>query len=117
MRYPTIRELITIVENTPEIKTNVEVKPTLNLPLSRSEKRALEYFQNNDKDILISTFDDRDDDSEWYGYTPGLNTIRKLQKKGLVDITDEDTIDLDGGDTFTFTQSVFLTDLGRKYIL
>jgi len=47
---------------------------------------------------------------------PGLGVYKKLARKGLVVITEEDLIDEDDPDLGTWTPSVEITDEGKKVL-
>lgn len=86
------------------------------MKLSESEFRALEILQENGGAVLIYQVPDKNE-KDLYGWIlPGLNVYKKLDKKGLVVITEEEPIILDDGEEFTFTPMIELTDEGKEVL-
>jgi len=83
------------------------------MKLSESEFRALEILQENEGAVLVTQVPEKND-KDLYGWVlPGLNVYKKLDKKGLVIITEEEPIVFDDGEEFTFTPMIELTDEGK----
>jgi len=89
-------------------------KDTLvNLKLSESEQVALEFLKFNNG-ITINHIPEKNERGIHGEIIPGLNVYRKLEKKGLVIITQEETLDgLSEDDPlfeFEFTPSIELNE-------
>lgn len=76
--------------------------------ITNIELEALAWISANEGCFVyqIPNKNDRDFLGE---LTPGLALVKKLDKKGLVIITEEETMD----DGFQFTPTIEMTDLGR----
>ena len=62
--------------------------------------------------LLVSAIDEKASVDVFGCPVPGMRTFLKLQREGLLIITDEDPVYIDSVE-FTFTPSVELSDLGR----
>lgn len=80
------------------------------MKLSHSQEAALKIVHKKGS-ILISQIPDKNEiDSVFKDIIPGMSVYKKLEKLGLLIITEEEPIEvLDG---FCFTPSVELTDAG-----
>lgn len=84
--------------------------------LSEAEILALE---NARKVILITDVPSRNERDVFGQNQPGMSVYKRLEKRGLLIITEEDSILIED-EEFTFTSSVEITDEGkealRKYL-
>lgn len=80
------------------------------LKLTEAEWSALDLAE---RATLISRIPDNTEVDPLGGVTPGLRVIRRLEKAGLLYVTEEDPLDLGNGTLFEFTPSVELTEEGR----
>jgi hypothetical protein len=77
------------------------------IALSEMEKNALEWLRDAGGSVLVSRIADKNS-RDVFGVEPGMTMFKKLEKKGLVFITEEDPIQLDDGTWFQFTPTVEL---------
>lgn len=84
--------------------------------LKPSECNALDWLFRQGGTVLISAIPDKNENDGLGEVTPGIRVFKKLEKAGLVIITEEDEFTFNDGDTFTFTPMVELTDDGKKVI-
>lgn len=83
---------------------------------TESEMSALSVLSQQ-RSILISQIPDKNINDHLDGLTAGMTTYKKLIKKGLCFITEEDPILFDGDDEeFYFTPSIELTEEGESLI-
>lgn len=75
--------------------------------LSEMEVAALEWLKGQGGSVLISSIPEKNTRGV-FGMEPGLTIFKKLAKKGLVIITEEEPFQLDDGTWFEFTPSVDL---------
>lgn len=75
--------------------------------LSEMESEALEWLRGRGGSVLITSIPEKNTRGV-FGLEPGLTIFRKLDKKGLVVITEEEPVQLDDGSWFEFTPSVEL---------
>lgn len=75
--------------------------------LSEMEQEALEWLRGQGGSVLITSIPAKNTRGV-FGLEPGLTIFKKLDKKGLVVITEEEPIRLNDGTEFTFTPSVEL---------
>lgn len=73
--------------------------------LSEAEWEALQWLRSCGGSVLASQVPDRNERGDFGQVVPGMGVYRKLVKKGLVTITEED------GD---FTPAIELTQQGRE---
>lgn len=77
------------------------------MELSEMEREALEWLKGQGGSVLVTAVPEKNTRGV-FGIEPGMTIFRKLEKKGLVIITDEEPIQLDDGSWFEFTPSVDL---------
>lgn len=77
--------------------------------MTEAEIAALELAE---RCTLASKIPDNTETDALGAVTPGWRVIRKLEKAGLLYVTEEEPLDVDGT-MFEFTPSVELTDEGR----
>jgi hypothetical protein len=78
---------------------------------------ALYWLKHNfGGSVLISRLDDKDSTDNLGSDSFGLNRFKRLNKAGYVIITEEDPVELDNGEMFTFTPSVEITDAGLEAV-
>ncbi len=75
--------------------------------LSPMEQEALEWLKGQGGSVLITSVPAKNERGV-FGLEPGLTIFKKLDKKGLVVITEEEPFQLDDGTWFTFTPSIEL---------
>lgn len=75
--------------------------------LSEMESEALEWLRGRGGSVLITSIPEKNTRGV-FGLEPGLTIFRKLDKKGLVVITEEEPVQLEDGSWFEFTPSVEL---------
>ena len=75
--------------------------------LSEMEREALEWLKGQGGSVLVSHIPEKNTRGV-FGLEPGLTIFRKLDKKGLVVITEEEPVQLEDGSWFEFTPSVEL---------
>ena len=71
------------------------------------EHQALEWLKGQGGSVLVSAIQEKNTRGV-FGFEPGMTVFKKLAKKGLVIITEEEPIQLDDGTWFQFTPSVDL---------
>ncbi len=79
----------------------------MNEALSDMEREALEWLRGRGGSVLITSVSEKNTRGV-FGMEPGLTIFKKLDKKGLVVITEEEPIQLDDGTWFTFTPAIEL---------
>jgi hypothetical protein len=84
--------------------------------LSEAEYTALKYLVRERGSVLTSAIPDNNDEDVFGNVLPGMRVYTKLDKRGLVMITEEEPIILDG-EEFTFTNEVYITDAGRDALV
>lgn len=77
------------------------------MELSEMEQEALEWLKGQGGSVLVSAIPEKNTRGV-FGLEPGMTIFKKLTKKGLVIITEEEPIQLDDGTWFEFTPSVDL---------
>jgi hypothetical protein len=77
--------------------------------LSAMEKEALEWLKGKGGSVLITAVPEKNVRGV-FGLEPGLTIFKKLAKKGLVIITEEEPVQLDDGTWFEFTPSIELIE-------
>lgn len=75
--------------------------------LSEMEVAALDWLKGQGGSVPISSILEKNTKGV-FGMEPGLTVFKKLAKKGLVIITEEEPFQLDDGTWFEFTPSVDL---------
>lgn len=83
------------------------------MKLSDAEHAALTLLVSEGGCVLTSAIPDKNDEDVLGNVLPGMRVYVKLDKLGLVMITEEDPIDLGDGEEFTFTNEVYITDEGK----
>lgn len=73
--------------------------------LSVMETEALEWLKFRGGSVLISSIPEKNTKGV-LGMEPGITVFKKLAKKGLVIITEEEPFQLDDGTWFEFTPCV-----------
>lgn len=71
------------------------------------EQDALEWLKGRGGSVLVSALPEKNTRGV-FGMEPGMTVIKKLAKKGLVIITEEEPFQLDDGTWFEFTPSIDL---------
>jgi hypothetical protein len=71
------------------------------------EQEALEWLKGKGGAVLVSEVPDKNVRGV-FGLEPGMTIFRKLEKKGLIIITEEEPIQLDDGMWFEFTPMIEL---------
>ncbi len=85
--------------------------------LSEAERNALEFLCQQGGGVLTSAIPDKTV-TDWSGSKiAGMAIYEKLDKRGLVVITEEDPMLLDDGEEFTFTNEIYITDKGRNALM
>ena len=87
-----------------------------NIHLSESEIIALQTIQEHDGSLLVFYIPDNNEKDLWGVVIPGMRVYQKLEKKGLVFITEEEPVVFEDGEEFEFTPSVEFTELGLTYV-
>jgi hypothetical protein len=77
------------------------------MELSEMELAALDWLKGQGGSVLITCVHEKNTRGV-FGMEPGLPVFKKLAKKGLVIITEEEPVQLDDGTWFEFTPSVDL---------
>lgn len=83
------------------------------MTMSEAESTALRRANDS---ILISKIPNRNEKGVFGDIEPGLTVYRKLEGLGFVFLTEEDSIELENGETFEFTPTYEITDEGRKLL-
>jgi len=83
------------------------------MTISEAETTALRRANDS---ILISKIPGRNEKGVFGDIEPGLTVYRKLESRGLVFLTEEDSIELENGEKFEFTPTYEITDEGRKLL-
>lgn len=78
------------------------------MKLSENERAALEWIKNEGGCILTSAIPDKTT-RDVFGYIPGTQVFKKLERAGLVFFTEEEPMD----DGFVFTNEVYITEEGK----
>lgn len=79
---------------------------------SESEMAALKTLSEKGGGIILTQIPDKNE-KDFMGFiTAGMTTYKKLIKKGLCFITEEEPLILDNGEEFLFTPSVEFTEEG-----
>lgn len=78
------------------------------MKLSETEQEALKWLQSMGGTVLVSKIPDKTERDCLDVLQPGMTIFRKLEKKGLVFITEEEPVELEEGVWFEFTPSVEL---------
>lgn len=82
---------------------------------SEAEISALRRLKA-ERSILISKIEDKTLKDCLGSIIPGMNIYKKLIKKNICLLTEEDPIILDDGEEFQFTASIELTDEGEALL-
>ena len=82
---------------------------------SEAEKAALKTLSEKGA-IVLNTIPDKNEKDCVDLITAGMTTYKKLIKKGLCFITEEEPIILDDGEEFLFTPSIELTEDGVQLV-
>jgi len=77
------------------------------MELSQMEHQALEWLKGQGGSVLVSAIPEKNMRGV-FGLEPGMTIFKKLEKKGLVIITEEEPVQLEDGSWFEFTPSVDL---------
>jgi hypothetical protein len=77
------------------------------MDLSEMEQAALVWLKGQGGSVLVTCVPATNTRGV-FGMEPGLSVFKKLAKKGLVIITEEEPVQLDDGSWFTFTPSIDL---------
>lgn len=77
------------------------------MSLSANEHEALEWLKGQGGSVLVTAVPEKNERGV-FGTVPGLTIFKKLEKKGLVIITEEEPIQLEDGTWFEFTPSIDL---------
>lgn len=80
--------------------------------MTNGEKQALMFLSSHGGSVLITAVPEKNDKDFWGEVVAGLNVYKKLDKQGLVIITEEEP-DETG---FTWTPMIELTDAGKLAI-
>ena len=84
------------------------------MTLSEAEIRALELLVENENSLLVTNVPEKNE-KDLYGWVfPGMNVYRKLEKKELVIITEEEPFTFDDGFEFEFTEMIEITKAGKS---
>lgn len=75
--------------------------------LSSMEQEALDWLRGQGGSVLISAVSEKNTRGV-FGIEPGLTIFKKLDKKGLVIITEEEPFELEPGLWFSFTPTIDL---------
>lgn len=90
---------------------NDTVKQARLMPdLSEMEHQALDWLRGQGGSVLVTAVPEKNTRGI-FGMEPGLTVFKKLAKKGLVIITEEEPVQLEDGTWFEFTSSIDLVDL------
>lgn len=81
--------------------------------MTNGEKQALMFLSSHGGSVLTTAVPEKNDKDMWGEVIAGLNVYKKLDKQGLVIVTEEEP-DEDG---FTWTPMIELTDAGKLAIL
>lgn len=71
------------------------------------EQDAIEWLKGQCGSVLVTSIPEKNVHGV-FGMEPGMTVFKKLAKKGLVIITEEEPVELDDGTWFEFTPSVDL---------
>jgi len=77
------------------------------MELSSTEHEALDWLRGEGGSVLVSRIPEKNERGV-FGIEPGMTIFKKLAKKGLVIITEEEPFQLEDGTWFEFTPSVDL---------
>jgi hypothetical protein len=80
--------------------------------MTEGEKQALTFLSTHGGSVLISQVPDKNEKDFWGAVVAGINVYKKLDKQGLVVITEEEP-DEEG---FTWTPMIELTDAGKAAV-
>lgn len=83
------------------------------MKLSEAEMAGLQALHQSET-IAADRLPDRNETDLWGDPVPGRRVWMGLVRKGLVLIPEEDPIDLGGGEMFTCTAFLELTEEGRR---
>ena len=75
------------------------------MELSSTEQDALDWLKHQGGSVLVSRIGPKNERGV-FGIEPGMTIFKKLEKKGLVIITEEEPFQLEDGSWFQFTPSV-----------
>jgi hypothetical protein len=77
--------------------------------MTDGEKQALAFLASHGGSVLATQVPEKNEKDMWGGVIAGMNVYKKLNKQGLVVITEEEP-DEEG---FTWTPMIELTDAGK----
>ena len=77
------------------------------MKLSEAES-AIEVLKSNGGSLLTSKIPDKNERNVFGGTDPGMAVFKKLEKKGLVFFTEEESFETEPGIWFTWTNEVCL---------
>lgn len=78
--------------------------------LSEMEIAALSFLKNHGGCVLVTAIPDKTEKGLFGEKVPGMPIYKKLDKRGLVNLTEEEPME----DGFQFTPMAELTDLGKS---
>lgn len=81
--------------------------------LSQAEWTALQILVQNGGAILVYNVPDRTETDGLGALDPGMGVYKKLDRKGLAVITEEDPTVFEDGFEFTFSPMIEITDAGK----
>lgn len=81
--------------------------------MTEAELNALKFLTERGGSVLVTEIPDRNEKGLWGETIPGIRVYRKLEKQGLIILTEEEPIDIDG-EPFEFTPMVEITDAGKR---
>jgi hypothetical protein len=59
-------------------------------PLSETERDAIAYLENKGGSMLVSRVPDKNERGDFGEVIPGMTVYRKLERRGLITITEEE---------------------------
>lgn len=77
--------------------------------MTEAESNALRFLAAHGGSVLISAIPDKNEKDVFGGIVPGIRVYQKLEKQGLLIITEEEPEE----DGFQWTPMVELTDSGK----
>lgn len=83
--------------------------------ISKNELNALLFLQENGG-VLVSSLEEKNEKDRFGDMIFGMAIFKKLIKKELCFITEEDPVMLNNGEMFDFTPSLEITELGEDLL-
>ena len=87
------------------------------MKLSEAEFEGLRLIRDQYNGAMLMYHVPDKNEKDLFGFIiPGIRVYKKLEEKGLVVITEEDTVVFDDGTEFDFTPQIEITDEGNEVL-